>query len=63
MHRADTLIAEDERRRMEKEKVRVEVRICWYPGWARKEGDLRWKRQLRNEKEIQKDQVDDGKRK
>ena len=41
MHRADTLIADEERRGIEKEKVRGALVIYRYPEWALKEEDLR----------------------
>ena len=48
---------------MEKEKVRAALRICEYPEWALKDGELRRKRQLRKEAEKQKDvdQIEDRK--
>ena len=61
MHRADTLIADKERRKIE--MVRAALRICAYPEWALKEGELRGKRQLRKEEEKGRDQVEDGKSK
>ena len=59
-YRADTFIAGEERRRIKKEKVKVAFRICGYPEWALKEGELRGKRQLMKEEETQKgsDQVE-----
>ena len=46
MHRANTLIVDEERRKIEK-KMRVALGIGGYPEWALKEGELRGKRQLR----------------
>lgn len=65
VHKKDTLIVDEERRRIQKEMVRVTLEICGYPEWAMKEGELRGKRQLRNEEEIQKGSVpvEDKKRK
>ena len=65
MHRADTLIADEEKWKIEKEKVTEALRICGYPECALKKGELLRKRQLRNEQEKQKgaDQVEDMKRK
>ena len=63
--RADTLIAVEKRRKIEKEKVRTALRICRYPEWALKEEELRGKRQLMKEEETQKgsDQVEEKKNK
>ena len=63
MHMADTLI-EDEERRIE-ETVRAALRICGYPEWALKEGELRGKRQLRKAEKKQKvvNQIEVGKSK
>ena len=40
MHRDDTLIADEERWKTEKEKGRAMLRICGYSEWAFKEGEL-----------------------
>ena len=64
MHRVDNLILDEERRRIEKEKVRGVLMICGYSKWGLKDGQLRGKRELRKEEEaIQKgsDQVEDRK--
>ena len=53
MHWADTLIADEERRKIEK-KVRVAWRTLGYLEWVLKEGELRGKRQMRKEQEKQK---------
>ena len=60
MPRADTHIADEDRRKIE--KVRVALRISRYPEWALKDEELRGKRQLRKEEEKQKgiDQIEDG---
>ena len=54
MYRADILITDEERWKIEKEKVRAVLRMCGDPEWALKEGELRGKRQLRKEQEKQK---------
>ena len=45
MKRANTLITDEERQKIEKEMVRATLRICGYLDWALKEGKLRRKRQ------------------
>ena len=40
MHRDDTLIADEERQKIEKKKVRAASKICEYQEWALKEGEL-----------------------
>ena len=62
---ADTLIADEEKWKIEKEKVTAALRLCGYPKWALKRGELRGKRQLRNVQEKQKgsDHVEDRKSK
>ena len=45
MHRASTLIRDEERRKAEKEKVKDALRHCGYPEWALREGESRSKRQ------------------
>mgnify|MGYP001824971233 CR=1 FL=1 len=59
MHRAETLIRDEERRKVEKEKVKEALRHCGYPEWALKEGESRSKRQQRSDEtnnEVGKDQ-------
>ena len=65
MHTADTLIADEERKKIKKEKVRAALRICGYAECDPKEGELRGKRYLRMEEEKQKgvDQKEGEKRK
>ena len=65
MHRAETLIAHEERRKIEKEKVRAPLKICVYPERALKGGKQRGKRQFRKDEEKQRgrDQIEDGKSK
>ena len=64
MHKADTLIADEKRRKIEN-KVRVALRTSGYPEWALKEEELRRKRKLRKEEVKHKglDQVEDRKSK
>ena len=65
MHRAETLIAHEERRKIEKEKVKAPLEICAYLKRTLKGGKQRGKRQFRKDEEKQRgrDQIEDGKSK
>ena len=45
MHRAETLIKDEDLRKIEKDKIKNALRVCGYPEWALKEGELRGKKQ------------------
>ena len=45
MHHTETLIKDEGRVKIEKEKVRVALRDCSYPDWALKEGEQLGKRE------------------
>ena len=58
MHRADTLIKDEELRKKEKDNIRKALRDCLYPEWALKKGeDLGKKEKKQNDKkdEVTKD--------
>ena len=44
MHRADTLIADHEKRKIEKDKIKTALRTCGYPEWALREGAVKGRR-------------------
>ena len=53
MHHAETLIKDEARVKIEKEKVRVALRNCGYPDWTLKEGEQLGKRKKRREEDMQ----------
>ena len=53
MHHAETLIKDEGRVKIEKEKVRVALKNCGYPDWALKEGEQLGKGEKRREEEMQ----------
>ena len=59
MNRANTLIKDEQLRKVEKDKVKVALRRCGYPEWALKEGDVQSKKRQDQNKEG-KEQVDEA---
>ena len=51
MHRADTIISDNNLKKVEKEKIRTALRNCGYPEWALKEGEQRGKKRDTERKE------------
>ena len=58
IHRANTLIADEDLRKVEVKKVKDALRVCGYPEWALKEGELQGKsknvKKVKDQKEKQK---------
>ena len=52
MHHAETVIKDEGRVKIEKEKVRIAVRNCSYPDWSLKEGEQLGKRKKRRQEEM-----------
>ena len=57
MHRANTLITDEDRKKREKEKIKNALRLCGYPEWALKEGEHQ------GEKKKTRDKGEDQERK
>ena len=53
MHRANTLLKDEDRRKVEKEKVRAALRLCGYLEWALKEGEMKGKKKEKKKAEDQ----------
>ena len=53
MHRAEIVISDEGRVKIEKENVRVALRNCGYPDSALKEGEQLGKREMRKEEDMQ----------
>ena len=51
MHRADTIISDNNLKKVEKEKIRTALRNCGHPEWALKEGEQRGKKRDTERKE------------
>ena len=51
MHRADTIISDNNLKKVEKEKIRTALRNCGYPEWALKEGEQQGKKRDTERKE------------
>ena len=58
-HRVETHITDEDRKRVEKEKIRTDLRRCGYPNWALQEGQ---KKDKKTKTSVQREQQGEQKR-